>query len=142
MNIRDCTIDDIPWILEQARVAYAERVTGWSEDGAANWIDACVRADDVITIRGDGIVGFADVVSFPWAPTDRECDLMHLFGAASDRAGMEALAVVSAIRERAEQMGCRRTYISSIFVDLTPIGRRLGGKPYPPVYVLERSHVQ
>jgi hypothetical protein len=142
MNIRDCTLDDVPWVLDRARMAYAGRVEGWHEAGAALWVDACIRSDQIITVRGNGIVGFGEVMAFPWAPTVRECDLLHLFGSASDPAGMESLSVVSAIRDRAEAMGCRRMYISSIFVDLTPVGKRLGGKPFPSVYVLERRDVQ
>ena len=141
MHIRDCTPDDNAWILDCARKAYAGLIDGWHDEGAAAWIDACVRSNSTITMRGDGVVGFADVMAFPWAPRELECDLMHLFGAASDPAGREALSVVAAIQKRSEQMGCARLYISSIFADLTPIGRRLGGRPFRPVYIVEASRV-
>lgn len=142
MHIRDCTADDVPWILRQARAAYIGLVEQWHDDGATAWVAACVAAPDMITVRGDGVVGFGGLVAYPWAPTVRECDLVHLFGSATDPGGTEALQVVRSVWERAQSLGCRKMYIGSIFADLTVIGRRLGGKPFAPVYVLENRDVQ
>jgi hypothetical protein len=142
MNIRDCTIDDVPWIAAQAKIVFGPLVAGYDESGAFGWIDHCVRCDTTITVRGPGVVAFADVIAFPWAPGILECDLMHLFGASTDAFATEAMAVGRAVRDRAVAMGCRHFYIGSAFRDLTPIGRRLGGSALPPVYRLDLAHVQ
>lgn len=91
-------------------------------------------------MRGPGIAGFAEVLAFPWAPDRLECDLMHLFGTASGP--MEPVALTSGIRDRCAAMGCRRFYIGSAFQDISAIGKRLGGRPLPPVYELDLPHVQ
>ena len=90
-------------------------------------------------MRGDHVAAFAGVFTNPWAPTVWICDVLHVFGGTG--APMEAVAVVRAIVEQSRSMGCRQTYIGSAYRDISAIGKRLGGRPLNPVYVVE-SDVQ
>lgn len=136
MDIRDCTVDDLPWMLRTAKAAYPEEL--WDDERAAHWAYLCVHSPAMITMRGPGVCGFAQVSELAWSPPGvRVCALAHLFGTALDRAGMETMAVVRAIWERAQGLGCHRFYIESIYADLTPIAKRLHGRAFPPTYVVE-----
>lgn len=139
MEIRDCTSDDVPWLLDEARRVFAPLIDGYEEEGAAAWVAHCVGSDTTITIRGRGIAAFAEIIAFPWAPKRLECDLMHLFGTALDP--MEAIGVTCAVRDRAAAMGCRTLYVGSAFQDISVIGKRMRGQPLPPVYRLDMPHV-
>lgn len=138
--IRDCTTDDIPWLLGRARDAFAPLIDGYDERGALVWIEHCVRSETMITVRGPGVAAFADVFAPPWAPMRLECDLVHLFGKSTYF--NEAMSVGEFVKTRAVAMGCRTFYVGSAFADLTAVGKRFGGTPLPPVYRVELQYVQ
>jgi hypothetical protein len=134
--IRRCTLDDVPWIVIQARLAYERLVEEYSDAGAEKWAIAVIQSEKMIAMRGDKVVGLGTVLTMPWAPTYKFCDLTHLFRAPG-KGVFEAFDVVKAIYQKCGEMGCRKMFIGSIFADLSPIAERLGGKPLNRMWVVD-----
>jgi hypothetical protein len=132
--IRDCTYDDIPWMVETAISAY----DGWERftpECGALWAKASIDSDAMIVLRGQTHVAFANLMRLPWSPSVIVCYLVHLFGPKAWT--LEPLHLVQAINERRKAAGASRFYIASIYQDLAPIGRRMGARPLTPDWVLE-----
>lgn len=134
--IRPCVLDDLPWILAQARAAYAPLVEGWDDAGAEIWTRACIQSPKTIAMRGEKVVGLGMVLAMPYAPTILFCDLAHLFRTPG-KGGFEVFDVVHAISARSAEMGCKKFFIGSIFADLSPIAQRLGGRPLNRMWVVD-----
>jgi len=137
MTIRPATAEDVPWLVETATAAYAGLVEGFEVAGTERWIKACIADPDTVVIRGDATAGFAQVVRCPWSPTRTEMDLIHLFGTQSGALPWEACQVVAALDVARKTLGCARMYVGSIYADLEPIARRLGGRRLGSLYALE-----
>ena len=137
MTVRPATVEDVPWLVETAATAYAGLVPGFDPAGAERWIRACLADPDTVVLRGEATAGFAQVVRCPWSPTHTEMDLIHLYGQADGALPWEACNVVAALDEVRKERGCARMYVGSIYADLEPIARRLGGRRLGSLYALE-----
>lgn len=133
--IRDATSEDVSWLCDAARSSYAGLVEGYDDAGAERWINACVASPHMAVVRGEGVAAFAACEAAPWAPGERYCDLVHLFGRATTP--METAKVVQAIDRKRRADGVKKFYVGSVFADLGAIGRWLGGKRLPAGYVIE-----
>ena len=133
--IRDCTLADVPWLAETAEGAYRGLVEGFDRAAAEGWIGQCLADPSMWVVRGETHAGFATFYRFPWAPTESCCDLVHLYG--PKRQGLEPLRIVEAFDQKRRALGCRRFYIGSIYADLSPIAKRLGGQPTTTMWVIE-----
>ena len=137
MTVRPATADDVPWLVETAAAAYAKMVPGFDRDGAERWIRACLADPDTIVVRGEHTAGFVQIVRPPWAPTTTVADLIHIYGQADGSLPWEAVDVVSALDAARKERGCTAMYVGSIYADLEPIARRLGGRRLGSLYMLE-----
>lgn len=135
--IRECTDADLPWLCAEAKKTFAPFYPDYFEQGTALWFNACIHSNQHIVMRGDGVAGVAQIITTPWDPKHRICDLLHLFGRSPPHAKMEALNVVSSISDRRRQLQCGKFYISSSHRDLAPICKRLGGRLLGSLYVIE-----
>lgn len=136
--IRDVVKEDIPWVLDVARVAYKPLIPDFQEEGARHWLEACLVDPTVIFLRGIRTVAIAAVMRVPWTK-ELACDLMQLFALPGGR--MEPVAIVREVARRARAMGGARMFLGSVFADLTPIARRLGARTLSMSYVLELADV-
>ena len=137
MTVRPAIVEDVPWLVETATTAYAGLVEGFDRNGAERWIRACIADPDTVVMRGDTTAGFAQIVRCPWSPAFIEMDLIHLFGQADGSLPWEACKVVAALNDVRKERGCDKMYVGSIFADLEPIARRLGGRRLGSLYALE-----
>ena len=137
MTVRPATAEDVPWLVETAAKAYGGLVPGFDPAGAERWIRACLADPDTIVMRGEHTAGFVQVVRPPWAPTTTAADLIHLYGQADGSLPWEAVDVVAALDARRKERGCSVMYVGSIYADLEPIARRLGGRRVGSLYALE-----
>lgn len=135
MTVRPATAEDVPWLVETAVVAYAGLVDGFDAGGAERWVRACIADPDTIVVRGEHTAGFAQVVRPPWAPAGPVADLIHLYGYGSHP--WEAVDVVASLDARRKERGCSVLYVGSIYADLEPIAKRLGGRRVGSLYALE-----
>lgn len=137
MTIRRATADDAPWLVETADRAYRGLVEGFDALGTERWIRACIADPDTVVLRGEHTAAFAQVVRCPWSPTVTEMDLIHLFGHSPTALPWEACNLVAELNEVRKARGCARMYVGSIYADLEPIARRLGGRRLGSLYALE-----
>ena len=133
--IRNATVEDVPWLCETSKRSYAGLVDGYDDAGAERWTRACVASPAMMVVRGDGVAAFAMYETAPWAPGERYCDLVHLFGKATTP--FETFKVVQEIDRRRRADGVKKFYVGSVFADLGAIGCRLGGRRLPAGYVIE-----
>ena len=110
---------------------------GFDRFGATRWVAACIADPDTVVIRGEHTAGFAQIVRMPWAPLHPSMDLIHLYGQRNGGPPWEACQVVAALNEVRQARGCGKMYVGSIYADLEPIARRLGGRRLGSLYVLE-----
>lgn len=136
MEIRPCNREDIPWLRDLARETYAPLIPDYDVAGAASWIAGCVLSEEIITLRGENAAVFASVMEFPWT-RQKACEVFHLFSRPRVGTAFDPVRLVEAVHQIARRRGCDRTYLGSVFHDLSPIGKRLGGRPLTTTYVLE-----
>jgi hypothetical protein len=138
MSVQECTAFDIPWLVETAGKSYAEWMDEWDEEGAIRWVAQCIADPDMLCVKADHTVGFAQIISMPWAPTKLVCDLLHLWSDGDpERSPHEAMEVVGELDLMRRARGCSRFYIGSIYRDLSPIAKRLGGRALNTTWVVE-----
>ena len=122
-------------MLDSARQAYAPWLDEWNEAGARAWLEKCVSDDVTFCVRGEQTAGIAQVLWMPWAPSRPICDLVHLWGLGGEN--WEAVWVVRKLDEMRIAAGCAKFYVGSVYRDLSPIARRLGGRRLSNMWVLE-----
>jgi hypothetical protein len=120
---------EMPFFERFAEATYAPLVNGYSREGTRVWAEACIRSDKAISLRGDDTVGVVAVTAYPWAPTDKIGNLIHLFGTGAPRAGIEAVALLRELGRRAHEVGCSRVYIGSDYTDIGVLAKRIGAQP-------------
>ena len=133
--IREATFDDAPWLVALAQEAYAGLFDGFDAKATDRWVRSCIADFNTFVVRGETHAGFANVYYYPWAPTEKCCDLLHLYG----RKGwsMEPVRIVAALDKKRRAFGCSKFYVGSIYADLAPIAKRLGGRPTTTMWVIE-----
>ena len=136
--IRPCILDDVPWILTQSRLAHVPLVEEYDEPAVEIWVRACIGSERMITMRGEAVIGVGSMFAFPWAPSTQVCMLSHFFRPPG-KGAHEAFHVIQAIDTESERQGCRKFYIDSMFADLSPFARRLGGRPLNTMWVVEHG---
>jgi hypothetical protein len=124
-TIRDCTTADLPWLTASADAAYRGLISGFSVLHAEAWLRVCIDNPDIYVLRGETHAAVAHVMAYPWAPGRKCCDLLYLFG--TPGRVMEPMRLVRVIDERRLAAGCQEFFINSIYADLSPLARRLGG---------------
>ncbi len=136
MTVRDCSQDDIPFMLELGNERYAELEEGYEPEAAERWLRAVVGAPAVIAVRGEESCAIAFIVWPTWTPSASYCDLGAICARKHLRHPLEPLRLLRAIDTKRRERGCSRFYIHSSFTDLAPFARRLGAVPLTQSYVV------
>lgn len=135
MTIRDCTHDDIPWLVETAAAAYDGLIEDFNRETAAVWARVCINSPTTIFLRGETHAICVYTTFLPWAPKHKVADLAYVFG--PNNGSMEALQLFKAVNRMCQELGCDRFIIGSVYADLSPIARRLGGRKLNPLWGVE-----
>lgn len=134
--IRDCTIDDVPWMGRLAAMRYVGMEEGYVPAAAEQWATRLIGQPDVIAVRGEHSAAMAFVVRPAWAPGTAYCDLGMIWSEPKQTPTFEPVRLLRAIDQRRRALGCSRFFLHSSFADLSPLARRIGAVQLAPSFVV------
>lgn len=138
MIIRQCTADDIPWLLALSELAYRKTDYGdFNATAAKGWLVKYIDNPRVLCVRGKETAALAQVNPVFWKPEEKTCELQFLASTGTKNAAFELLKILEFINELRKKSGCATFWINSRIADLEPLAKRLGARLIAKSYLVE-----
>ena len=134
--VRQCTIEDIDFLIEVAKEAYPE---GFDDKAARDWLAVRLWDPNLAFFRGERSAGSAMMQVKFHAPGRKQCYLIHLCAKkATNGSGWEPLAVLDALAAWGKAQGATKFWFADITgIDLNAFCKRRGGYEAGHTYVLD-----
>ncbi len=135
-TIRRCVESDIAWLMELAKVRYAENE--YEPAAVAAWLKERMNDPHVCMVRGRNTVGICHVTRRFLAPSRWQAYLILLVSFPQKSLSMEPYRVSEALVDWAKAKGATKFWLSDISgYDLGVFATRMGGRTAGHTYVID-----
>ena len=129
-DIRPCTLDDIPFIIEIGKESYPDSFNDSNAQHAVDWIKARLPLPNLLFVRGNRSFAVAHAQAKFWAPN--QFDVTQLFLASRRCTGaflLEPMYLIDYMRDWGKRIGGRNFFFGDLTgIDMKAYAERRGAR--------------